>query len=115
MSLHDGMTPKMKPVSPRRSAIVAALDIGTSKIVCLIARLKPQSPQQVLRRRSHGIEILGVGHTETHGRKGGPVISLAEVEEALRHAVALAERDAAVQLESVVLSVSSGRPASEFY
>ena len=43
MSLHDGLTPKMKPVSPQRSAIVAALDIGTSKIVCLIARLKPQS------------------------------------------------------------------------
>ena len=47
MSLHGGVTPKMKPVSPRRSAIVAALDIGTSKIVCLIARLKPQAPQEV--------------------------------------------------------------------
>ena len=84
MSLQDGLTPRMKPVSPRRSAIVAALDIGTSKIVCLIARLKPQSPQEVLRRRSHGIEILGIGHTESHGMKGGAVINLAEVEEALR-------------------------------
>ena len=74
MSLRDGFTPKMKPVSPRRSAIVAALDIGTSKIVCLIARLKPQAPQEVLRRRSHGIEILGIGHTEAarhQGRRGG--------------------------------------------
>ena len=33
----------------------------------------------------------------------------------MRHAVDLAERDASVQLESVVLSVSSGRPGSEFY
>ena len=33
----------------------------------------------------------------------------------MRHAVDLAERDASVQLESVVLSVSSGRLASEFY
>ena len=40
--LRFGLTPKMRPVSPRRSAIVAALDIGTSKIVCLIARLEPQ-------------------------------------------------------------------------
>ena len=94
LSLHDGFTPKMKPVSPRRSAIVAALDIGTSKIVCLIARLKPQAPQEVLRRRSHGIEILGVGHTEARGMKGGAVINLAEAEEAVRHAVDLAERDA---------------------
>ena len=54
MSLHDGFTPKMKPVSPRRSAIVAVLDIGTSKIACLIARLSPQSPQETLRRRTHG-------------------------------------------------------------
>jgi cell division protein FtsA len=105
----------MKPVSPRRSAIVAALDIGTSKIACLIARLKPQAPQEVLRRRSHGIEILGVGHTEARGMKSGTVISLAEAEEAVRHAVDVAERAASVQLESVVVSVSSGRPASEFY
>jgi cell division protein FtsA len=115
MSLHDGHTPKMKPVSPRRSAIVAVLDIGTSKIVCLIARLKPQSPQEVLRRRSHGVEILGLGHVESRGVKAGAVINLAEAETAVRHAVDLAERDASVQLESVVVSVSSGRIASDLY
>jgi len=115
MSLHDGFAPKLKPVSPRRTAIVAALDIGTSKIVCLIARLKPQAPQDALRRRSHSIEILGIGHTEARGMKGGAVINLAEVEEAVRHAVDLAERDASMQLESVVLSVSSGRLGSECF
>ena len=115
MSLRDGLTPKMKPVSPRRSAIVAALDIGTSKIVCLIARLKPQSPQEVLRRRSHGVEILGVGHTGARGMKGGAVVNLADAEQAVRQAIDLAERDASVQLESVAVSVSSGRLASELY
>ena len=115
MSLRDGFTPKMKPVSPRRSAIVAALDIGTSKIVCLIARLKPQSPQETLRRRSHGVEILGIGHTESRGMKAGAVANLAEVEAAVRHAVDLAERAASVQLESVVVSVSAGRLGSELY
>ena len=115
MSLRDGVTPKMKPVSPRRSAIVAALDIGTSKIVCLIAQLKPQPPPAALRQRSHGIEILGIGHTEARGIKAGAVINMAEAEQAVRHAVDLAERDASVQLESVVLSMSCGRPGSEFY
>jgi cell division protein FtsA len=115
MSLHNGFTPKMRPVSPRRSAIVAALDIGTSKIVCLIARLKPQGPQDTLRRRTHGIEILGIGHTEARGIKAGAVINMAEAEQAVRHAVDLAERDASVQLESLVLSMSCGRPGSEFY
>ena len=115
MSLRNGFTPKMRPVSPRRSAIVAGLDIGTSKIVCLIARLTPQGPQDTLRRRTHGIEMLGIGHTESRGMKAGAVINLAEVEQAVRHAVELAEHDASVQLESVVLSLSAGRPSSESY
>jgi cell division protein FtsA len=115
MSLRDGMTPKMKPVSPRRSAIVAVLDIGTSKAVCMIARLKPQSPKEVLRRRSHGVEILGLGHVVSRGIKSGAVIDLAEAEAAVRHAVDLAERDASVQLESVVVSISAGRIGSELY
>jgi cell division protein FtsA len=115
MSLHDGLTPKMKPVSPRRSAIVATLDIGTSKIVCVIARLKPQSPQETLRRRSHGVEILGLGHVESRGIKSGAIADLAEAEAAVRHAVDMAERDASVQLESVVVSVACGRISSELY
>ena len=83
MSLRNGFTPKMRPVSPRRSAIVAGLDIGTSKVVCLIAKLKPQGPQDTLRRRTHGIELLGIGHTESRGMKAGAVINLAEVEQGL--------------------------------
>ena len=47
--------------------------------------------------------------------KAGAVIDLAEAEEAMRHAVDLAERDASVQLESVVVSVSAGRLGSELY
>src|SRR3954453_8378669 len=113
MSLRNGFRPKMRPGPRRGSGIVAGLDIGTSKIVCLIARLKPQGPQDTLRRRTHGIEILGIGHVESRGMKAGAVINLAEVEQAVRHAVDLAEREASVQLESVVLSLSSGRPASE--
>lgn len=115
MSLHDGLTPKMKPISPRRSAIVAALDIGTSKVVCLIARLRPQTPSEVLRRRTHAIEVIGLGHCEARGMKGGAVINLAEAESAVRNAVDLAEREAGVQLESAVVAVSSGRLTSELY
>ena len=46
-SLHHGMTPKTKPLSPKRSALVAVLDVGTSKIACLIAKL-----QTAARRRT---------------------------------------------------------------
>ena len=34
-SLGHGLAPKMKPLGLKRSALVAALDIGTSKIACL--------------------------------------------------------------------------------
>jgi cell division protein FtsA len=111
--LQRGMTPKMRPVSPKRSVLVAALDVGTSKIACLIARLKPHGPREVLRRRSHGVEILGIGHTGSRGMKGGAVTNLAEAEEALRHAVDMAERAAGVELSSVAVSVSGGRLSSE--
>jgi cell division protein FtsA len=113
--LHYGVTPKMKPVSPKRSAVVAALDIGTSKIVCMVARLKPHPPQEVLRRRSHGVEILGIAHTHARGMKAGAVVELAQAEEAISHAVDLAERMASVQLDSVVVSVSAGRLGSELF
>jgi len=114
-ALQFGLTPKMKPIPPRRSALVGALDVGTSKIVCLIARLKPRPQQDVLPQRSHSIEVLGFGHTLARGMKSGAVIDLAEAEAAVRQAVDLAERAARVQLESVVVSVSAGRPASELF
>jgi len=108
-----GVTPKMKPLSPRRTAHVAVLDIGTNKVACVIARLRPQSPKETLRHRTHGIEILGFGHTLSHGIKAGAVSDLGAVEQTIRHVVDLAERSAGLQLESVILSVAAGRPASE--
>jgi cell division protein FtsA len=113
--LHYGVTPKMRPLSRKRPAVVAALDIGTSKIACLVARLKPYGPQEVLHRRSHIVEVLGLGHTGARGMKAGGVVDLAEVEQVLRQTIDVAERNASVQLESVVLSVSAGRIASECY
>jgi cell division protein FtsA len=105
----------MKPISPRRSALVAALDIGTSKIACIIARLRPHPPQQILTRRSHAVEVVGFAHTGARGTKAGGVVNLAEAEDAIRHAVDSAERMASVEIESVVLSISAGRLASALF
>jgi cell division protein FtsA len=114
-ALRYGLTPKMRPISPRKSALVAALDVGSSKVVCIIARLRPHAPPQVLTRRSHAIEVVGFGHTVARGMKAGGVVNLAQAEEAIRHAVDAAEHMAAVEIESVVLSLSSGRLASELF
>jgi len=114
-ALGHGVTPKMKPVPARRSVVVAALDVGSSKVVCLIGRLRPHGPQQVLTRRSHSVEVIGFGHTVARGTKAGTVVNLVQAEDAIRRAVDAAERMASVEIESVVLSISSGRPASELF
>jgi len=111
--LQFGVTPKTKPLSPKRSAMVAALDVGTSKVACLIARLKPQNAQDALRRRSHTIEVVGFSHTLARGMKAGAVTDLAEAEHAVRQALDLAERSANMHLKSVVVSLSAGKPSSE--
>jgi cell division protein FtsA len=111
--LRFGLTPKMKPVSPRRAAVVAGLDIGTSKVVCMIARLEPQTPQDVLRRRSHGVRVMGFAHTAASGMKAGSVSDLVEAEEMVSQAIDIAEAAAGLQIESVVVSLSGGRLGSE--
>src|SRR6202790_2953320 len=114
-TLHYGLTPKMKTISPHRSAVVAALDIGSSKIACLIARLRPQAPQQVLTRRSHAVEVIGFGHTGARGMKAGGVVNLAQVEEGIRDPITAAERMGAVKINSVILPISSGRLSGELF
>src|ERR1700753_4002222 len=107
--LNRSQTPKTRPMSQKRTAMVASLDIGTSKIACMIARLKPCPPSEALRGRSHAVELIGYSQIQSRGVKAGAVIDLAECEQAVRQAVALAERMARVRVESVLLSVSAGR------
>jgi cell division protein FtsA len=112
-TLQQGLTPKMKPLAPNRSARIAVLDVGTSKVACLIGQLRPRAPQDVLPGRTHSIEVIGFGHTLALGMKAGTVIDLAAAETAVRQAVDLAERSARLQLQSAIVSVSAGRPGSE--
>jgi cell division protein FtsA len=67
----------------------------------------------VLRYRSHAVDVLGFGHTLARGMKAGVVVDLAEAEAAIRQCADLAERAAKMQLDSVIVSISAGRPASE--
>ncbi len=114
-ALSRGLAPRMRPIHPRRSAVVAALDIGTSKIACLIARLKPLDDTAHLGGRTHSVELIGFGHTRARGIKGGAVIDMARAEEAIRVAVDAAERSAKLEIASVILSVSGGRLGSDSF
>lgn len=91
------MKTKFKP----KGSIVAALDIGSSKIACFIARIVDDKG---------GFEILGVGHQASAGIKNGSVVDLDAAEAAIRHTVHAAENMAATftrgyPLREVILNV----------
>ena len=74
------------------ATVVSVLDVGSTKICCLIARLTPREPGEALRGRTHAIEVLGIGHQRSRGIKSGVVINLDAAEQAIRLAVDAAER-----------------------
>ena len=111
----NGLTPKLRPLAPRRTSVMSVLDVGTNKIVCLIARLRPLEGADLLPGRSHQAQILGIGHQRSRGLKSGAVVDMEAAEQSIRHAVDAAERMAGVRVDSVIVNVSCGRIASEHY
>lgn len=110
-----GLTPRMRPLSSRRSATLSILDIGTSKVVCLIAELNPAEANERLRGRTHVARIIGIGHQRSLGVKGGAIIDLENCERAIRAAVDAAERMAKVEVQSVIVNLTGGRLGSQHY
>ena len=107
--------PRLKPLSPRRSATFAALDVGTSKIACLIARLTPAREVASGDWRTHRMRVLGVGHQRAFGVKNGLVVDMDEAERAIRQTVDAAESMYGAQIDHVIVTASGGRLASEHF
>ena len=88
---------------------LAFLDIGSSKVACLIVG----SPSQNVHVGAPlPVRRLGYGLTESRGIRAGVVIDLAQAEDAVRQAVAQAEQDAGLVISEVTVAVSAGRLAS---
>ncbi|NBR12681.1 MAG: cell division protein FtsA [Alphaproteobacteria bacterium] len=109
------LTPRMRPINPKRSTIVSVLDVGTSKVVCLIAELIPLSGAEALKGRTHKARIIGLGHQRARGIKGGAIIDLEAAEHSIRLAIDAAERMARVEVRSVIVNMTGGRLKSEAY
>jgi cell division protein FtsA len=78
------------------------LDIGSTKIVCIIARVE-----------SDGFpRALGYGWQRAHGVKGGNLVDLQAAERAIRAAVAHAEEMAEIKLSGIICNLSCGQPES---
>ncbi|MEM9600660.1 MAG: cell division protein FtsA [Pseudomonadota bacterium] len=82
-------------MSVRPSDTVCVLDIGTSKVVCLIGQKDPVM----------GIRMLGCGTACSGGIKAGAVVDLEAAEMGIRKAVEKAERAAGVSVHGVSVNV----------
>ena len=93
--------------------IIAALDVGTSKICCLIAAL----PTAYAAARTDGrqLRLLGLGHHRSQGIVAGGVVDLHAARAAVAAAVTQAEAAAGVRITDVVLGVSCGEPRSRTF
>ncbi|HEX7110562.1 MAG TPA: cell division protein FtsA [Aestuariivirga sp.] len=102
------------PVSDRRS-IFAALDIGSSKISCLIAETLPAKHKMPGASEQKSLKILGLGHQVSRGVRNGSIVDVDEAERAIRLSVDAAERMAQQAISEVYVNVSGGRPQSTCY
>ena len=82
---------------------LAALDIGSHKICCFIARPNPDSGK---------LTVIGTGQQESRGVKCGAVIDMEAAEMAIRSAVDAAEKTAEETLSRIVVNLSGGAPLS---
>ncbi len=84
-----------------RTGLVSALDVGTSKIVCVIGQADAGS-----------LKVLGSALRESAGLKAGTVTSLELAEESIRECVAAAENMADARIQNVLIGVNCGQPVS---
>ena len=76
-------------------SIIAAVDIGTTKVCTVIAEV-----------RDDEINVVGVGWTENSGVSKGTIINIAETTEAIKKSVEKAEEMAKVRIDTVLASIS---------
>jgi cell division protein FtsA len=77
---------------------VVGLDIGTTKICCIVADLADDG----------GLGIVGVGEAPSRGLRKGVVVNLDTTVEAIKSAVGAAELMAGVDVEQATLGVAGG-------
>ena len=81
------------------------LDIGTTKIACLIGRMESDGT----------LRVLGFGWQKGRGVRGGGIVDLDEAERAVRSAVGQAEDMADTRLSRVTVNLSCGMPESRLF
>ncbi len=97
--------------------VIAALDVGTSKIACLILALN----ESLHAAGEEGVgdlagqerfRVIGASTTRSRGVESGETTALNETERAIRTAVQAAQKMAQCRVDHVIVCASGGRPRS---
>jgi cell division protein FtsA len=83
--------------------ILAALDVGSSKIACFIARTEDDGMPRV----------IGLGHQSSEGMRNGAVANIDALQNAVSSTVAMAEQMAGETIDRVVVNVSGAHLVSQ--
>ena len=78
--------------------VIAGLDVGTTKICCVIAEWSPVG----------NLDIIGVGTSPSRGLRKGVVVNIDSTVESIKQAVADAEEMAGLEIASVIAGVAGG-------
>ena len=78
------------------SDLIVGLDIGTSKVLAIVAELNPQGE----------LEIIGIGHHPTRGLRKGVVADIESTVQSIQRAVEEAELMAGCQIYSVFVGIA---------
>ncbi|PKN96086.1 MAG: cell division protein FtsA [Chloroflexi bacterium HGW-Chloroflexi-5] len=76
--------------------IVVGIDIGTTKVCTLVARLEGE----------HDMRILGVGIEPSQGIKGGSVVDIAAASTSISRSIEKAERTSGLEITSALVSLA---------
>ncbi|MEM9580643.1 MAG: cell division protein FtsA [Pseudomonadota bacterium] len=97
--------------------VIAVLDIGSSKIVCLILRFDGSGKSGIgdgigsLAGQS-GFRVIGAATTRSRGVSFGEVSAMAETERAIRTALQSAQKMAQMRVDHVIACFSGAQPRS---
>jgi cell division protein FtsA len=90
-----------KPAHRPRGSLIAALDIGTTKVCCFIARAASDAPQ-----------VAGIGHQISRGLRNGAIVDLEAAGASVASAVHAAEEMAGETIQHIVANLAGGFSAS---
>ena len=87
-----------------KSRYICALDIGTTKIACLVARVTS----------THSLQIVASGYAQAYGIKQGVIENLNEAANSIKDAIVMAEENFGRRIDSAIVNVSSPALKSQY-